>query len=99
MMVQGINPTSIPEGQPKDVITTLGELPAGTVIDQNELARIFHRCPTSIQRAVDRGELPPPVRLLGKPRWTVGFLLEHLEKRLKATDESAQKERARIARL
>lgn len=81
------------------LITDLGCLPPGTVIEQGELARVFHRHPTSIQRAIERGEIPPPVKLLGKPRWTVGFLLAHLEGRLEAENEKAKKEAARIARL
>jgi len=90
---------SAPDDLQNGLITELGELAPGSVIDQGELARIFHRHPTSIQRAIERGELPPPVRLLGKPRWTVGFLLTHLEKRLDTESVKDKKEVARIARL
>lgn len=81
------------------IVRELGDLPGGTVIDQDALARMFHRCSTSIQRSVERGELPPPVRLLGRSRWTVGFILEYLEARLRMETEKAKKEAARIARL
>jgi len=69
------------------VVRELGAWPAGTVISKNALARMFHRHPVSIMRAVDRGELPPPIRLFGKGQWTAGALLSHLEARQKMAVE------------
>ena len=64
------------------IIRELGELPAETVVSEQALAKIFDRHRISIKRAVERGELPPSVRLLGEPVWTVKVLQEHLGKRL-----------------
>ena len=58
------------------------QVPEGAVITQVELARMFGKHPVSIRRAIERGELPEPVRLMGKPIWTVGFVLRFLESRL-----------------
>jgi len=59
------------------------------VFNQDELARAFGKHPITIKRAVERGELPPPVRLMGKPTWTGASILKHLETRLNQARESA----------
>ena len=41
-------------------------------------------CRETIKRAVERGELPRPVRLMGKNTWTAGAIVRHLEARLEA---------------
>ena len=53
-----------------------------TLVTKEDLAQLFQRHPVSIQRAVERGELPPPMMLLGKHYWTVDILARHVEKRL-----------------
>jgi hypothetical protein len=50
-----------------DVIATLAELPDTAIVSEEALCRIFARSSDSIKRAVHRGELPPPVRLLASP--------------------------------
>ena len=75
-------------------IRELGELPPEAVITEQGLAKIFDRHKVSIKRAIQRGELPPSVRLFGEPVWTVRALREHLGKRLEqARKESEQAER------
>lgn len=81
------------------VITELGLLPAGAILDEISVAEIFGRHPASVKRAVDRGELPPSIRLFGKPCWTVRIILEHLDRRLKVARESGERETGRIARM
>jgi len=81
------------------IVTALGELPPGAILEEAGLARMFNRHPVSIKRAVERGELPPPVRLFGKPTWTVAVILAHLERRLEGAHREREKDRARIARL
>jgi hypothetical protein len=76
------------------IVSELGKLGSGAVISEQALARIFHRHPVSIKRAVARGELPPPTRLLGGPVWTVGALIRHIEERL----AKAQREQEKLAR-
>jgi len=71
----------------------LGKLPAATVITEDGLAGILGKtCRESIKRAVARGELPQPVKIMGKNVWTVGAVVKHLEDRL---DSEARK----VARL
>ena len=64
------------------VISELGELGPGAVITEEGIASLFGRCERSVQRAIERGELPPPTRLFGKKTWTVGTILEHIKGRL-----------------
>ena len=70
------------------VIRGLGDLPSGTIVTEEGLARIFGRHRVSIKRAVQRGELPPSIRLFGVPVWTVAVIQQHLKNRL----ETARKE-------
>jgi hypothetical protein len=62
----------------------------GQVLTEADLARAFKKHPVTIRRAVERGELPEPVRLMGKPTWTGSVILKHLEGRLARTREEAQ---------
>ena len=81
------------EGAEADgIVRDLGELPPGAIVEEEALARIFRRHRVSIKRAVERGELPPPTRMFGKPCWTAKAILEHISKRL----EQAQREREKI---
>ena len=53
------------------------------------LARIFDREEVSIDRAVKRGELPYPAKLLGRERWIAGKILNHHERRMDDAAEDA----------
>ncbi|HOE12058.1 MAG TPA: hypothetical protein PLQ35_15155 [bacterium] len=92
----GENDTKSGEGIPDvtdesiGIIRELGDLPPGAIISENKLAEIFHRCPTSIKRAVRRGELPPSTRLFGQPVWTVESILKHLQDRLTGARKEAE---------
>ena len=82
------------EGCLPGVIAALGELKPRTVISEEGVARLFSRCITSVKRAVERGELPPPCRLFGGNVWTVESVLRHIEARLEeAAQEREQMER------
>lgn len=59
------------------------------IVTEDDLARALGRHPVTIKRAVERGELPPPVRLMGKPTWTGAAILKHLESRLEQAQETA----------
>ena len=87
------------EQTPGGIVKALGELPPGAILAEADVARIFQRHAVSVKRAVERGELPPPVRLFGKPCWTAGAILAHLDARLEAAKREAEKEAARISRL
>jgi predicted DNA-binding transcriptional regulator AlpA len=85
-----------PEETPKipGVISALVELKPDSVVTEESLTHIFGKHQTSIKRAIERGELPRPVRMFGKPTWTVRTILAHLEERMRyeaeASDESAE---------
>ena len=91
---------AVPDQQtPDGIVKELGELPPGTVLEEEAVARIFGRHSVSVKRAVERGELPPPIRLFGKPTWTVRAILAHLEARLEAAKREAEKEATRFGRM
>ena len=69
------------------IIAELGELPPGAFVSEGGLARMAGKHKVSIKRAVDRGELPPPVKFLGECGWTAGAIVRHIEKRLEAADK------------
>ena len=75
------NGQELTEDYPPGIISQLDELGEGAIIFERGLANLFDRHPASIKRAVDRGELPVPVRLLGQAAWTAGVLLRFLEDR------------------
>jgi len=86
------------EETPGGIVEALGELSPGAILAEEQVARIFGRHPVSVKRAVKRGELPPPTRLFGKPVWTAGAILAHLDARLEAAKREAEREAARLAR-
>ena len=76
------------------IIEELGSLSPKSIISEEGVARIFSRHAASVKRAVDRGELPPPVRIFGKSIWTVEVITEHIAKRLaRAADQRESRER------
>jgi hypothetical protein len=81
------------------IIAALAELPPDALIDEAGLMRIFGRCAKSIKRAVTRNELPRPVRLFGKPTWTAGAILSHLNSRLDEAKKDAERLAKRISQL
>jgi hypothetical protein len=83
---------------PDGIVKELGELPSGAILEEEAVARIFGRHSASVKRAVERGELPPSVRLFGKPTWTAGAILAHLDARLEAAKREAEKDAARLGK-
>jgi hypothetical protein len=74
-------------GPPADlpgIFATIGALPPGALITEAGLAKLLGKCNASIKAAVHRGELPFPVRLMGKNTWTAGAIVRHHENRLEA---------------
>ena len=72
------------------IVTALERLGNGTLISEKGLAELLGCSPVTIKRAVARDELPPPVRLLGKPTWTAGAILRHFEDRLQKAAAEAR---------
>ena len=79
------------------VIASLGELGEGAVLTEAALAALFHRHPSSVKRAVERGELPMPVRMFGSNVWTIGVLIRHLENRLSEAADQAERDAQDVA--
>ncbi|MBI2503263.1 MAG: hypothetical protein HYW07_08515 [Candidatus Latescibacteria bacterium] len=86
-------------GESPGIIAALGELGPGAIITEGGMAHLFKRHPASIKRAVLRGELPPPTRLLGSSAWTVGAVVRHIEKRLETAAREAERMARKLARL
>jgi hypothetical protein len=82
-----------------EIMTTLAALPPHALISEHELARLFKRHVTSVKRAVQRGELPPPVPLFGLNVWTVEAILEHISARLEAERTAAAQTARRVQHL
>lgn len=87
------------ETSPHDPITALAALPAGTILNTDQLAQIFGRHPSSIRRAVQRGELPSSVPLLDHEVWTVEVIRAHLAQRLKQAAKAHAVDVARVTRI
>ncbi|MEW6358499.1 MAG: hypothetical protein AB1696_19350 [Planctomycetota bacterium] len=81
-------------GTEDGVIRALADLPPETIISEAALGKVLNRSKGTLKRAVQRNELPPPIRLLGEPRWTVGAIVAHIGKRL----AEAQADRERFLR-
>lgn len=81
-------------GADKDVIAELAALPAGSLVTEAGLARIWGKCRDSIRSAVERGELPPSVRVMGKPTWTTGVIIRHIEGLLESEAKKFRKHSA-----
>jgi len=81
------------------IVAALGELKAGAIVTEEGVAHLFNRHVTSVKRAVQRGELPPPCRLFGRNAWTVGTLIRHIEDRLERAAKEAERVAQKMVRL
>ncbi len=88
-----------PTAETAGIVTGLAELPREAHLDAAALGRILGRCKTSVHRAARRGELPPPIRFLGRHVWMVGTILDHFQARQDAALKQARGRDDRIARL
>ncbi len=79
------------ESDATGIVAELGALGPGALVFESGLARMLGRHPVSIKRAVERGELPPPVRLLGQLVWLVETIIEFLRMRLAEAAKEAKK--------
>lgn len=66
------------------VFSALGALPPGALVTEAGLAKMLGKCVSSIKASVCRGELPRPVKIMGKNSWTAGAIIRHIEARLEA---------------
>ena len=87
-----------PSTAPPGVVTVLAELPRDAHVDAEALGRMLGRCKKSVQRAWRRGELPPPVKFMGRHVWLVGTIRDHFQARQDAALREARKRGERISR-
>lgn len=80
------------------IITELAKLPPDSHLDGEGLACILGRCKKSVQRAVRRGELPPPFKFMGRHVWLVKTIRDHMELRQRAACEQLDRRLARLER-
>ncbi len=85
-----------PTASVNGVCAKIGALPPGALVTEKGLATMMGKSAKSIRRAVARGELPPPVRLMGQLSWTAGAIVRHIEKRLEVAAREAERESLRI---
>ena len=97
--MEAVNTTDDQQVDGIGIIHAFGDLAPDTVLDEAALARLFGRHRVSVRRAVERGELPPPVRLFGCPAWTVQVLRDHMAERLEKAKREVEKQNRKIAQL
>jgi len=81
------------------VIEAFGRMPRDALVTESGLASIFGRHPSSVMRAVERRELPPPVRLFNAKMWTVGTILDYLAARLAEAERKQSQMERRLKRI
>lgn len=80
-------------------LVSLSDYPDSTMFSNIELGEIIGRSTRSIQRAVERGELPPPTRLFGKAVWMAGQIRKHVESSLEAKAKEREELNRRISQF
>ena len=81
------------------IIPQLGELGPGAIIQEKGLCALFGRKTDSVRRAIECGDLPPPVRLFGQNTWTAGVLVRHFEARLDQAATDAEQKAEHVSRV
>jgi len=81
------------------MVDQLARLPEKAIVDERHLASVIQKHPRTIQRMIDRGELPPPIDFANHKVWLVTHILTHLEKALDRAAIEAEREVARIAKF
>lgn len=82
-----------------EIIRQMGDLAPYTIVTEEALAKMFKRHGASVRRAVGRGELPPPIRMFGKPCWTVRAIRDHVEQQLACAHKEHTDLQDRINRI
>ena len=74
----------------------LAEWADQNLITKGDLAHVFDVTERTIQRMVDRGELPPPVVLGKRVRWILARVKAHIEERAERAAKKAAKRTDKI---
>ena len=86
-------------GLPEDGLIRLDRYGSSALVTKQALTRLLGCHESTIEAAVTRGDLPPPVALMGRKVWMVGVICDHLRKRLDDAAREAEKETARLRRV
>lgn len=65
-------------------------------VDIWHMAKEFKCSPRTVQRYVQRGQLPPPIRFGRRSLWVVKRVREWIEKRSDAAEAEAEREAQRL---
>ena len=77
-------------------LTAFGELPPETWVDKAWLMDFFGCTDRTIERTVQDGRLPPPMRMFGTTWWTIKSLNIHAEHQLNQMAKAHADERQGI---
>ncbi|MDR1611801.1 MAG: hypothetical protein LBT97_03335 [Planctomycetota bacterium] len=76
---------------------TLGRYRPEDCITKQELAAALKVRDRTIQRMIDRFQIPPPVQLGSRKVWIAGRVLDWLNREMKRNEEAAAKDAKRLA--
>ncbi len=75
-------------------LESLNQMNRDDFVSISRFAALCHRDKKSIERAIERQELPPPHKLMKSHFWTVGALIDYIEGQItQATEETRQASR------
>lgn len=74
-------------------------LPADTPLSRETMAGLFGVGQRALGRMVQRGELPPAIKVGGRNLWMAGVLREHLHRRAEEAAKQAEERRAMKKRI
>ena len=92
-LTQGIIMTE-KEGKPTTI--NLGKYADGDLVTKSELCRAFNCSDRTIQRMVERFEVPPPMTLAGRKVWIVGKVRAWLTEVADRKEAEAMREARRL---
>lgn len=80
-------------------LEALNQMKPDDLISEAGLARIFRRIEKSVKRARDRQELPPFAPMFGGNVLTVRKIIQHIERRIEASERDAVEATRRVTKL
>jgi predicted DNA-binding transcriptional regulator AlpA len=77
-------------GKPPSTLFTLGKFADEDYITKQELCEAFKCSPRTMQRMVERFEIPPPIWLAGRKVWIAGKLREWIAQNIERSETEAK---------
>jgi hypothetical protein len=93
-----LNAMQASNASPSGVCIDLATMPVNAQLDMHALAKIFKRSKKSIQRAIRRGDLPKPFRMMGKCVWLAGVIIDHFVEKQRGALQLDAKRKERLSR-